>query len=87
MKAFCPTGRSIADCPTTSLYYRDPDGNSIELQVDNFATKEEAARYFLSEAFRENPIGVSSIPKRWSRRMRPACPRASSIHRPVAAKT
>ncbi|MFN6962971.1 MAG: VOC family protein [Pyrinomonadaceae bacterium] len=25
---------------TTSLYYRDPDGNEIELTVDNFATKQ-----------------------------------------------
>jgi hypothetical protein len=35
------------------LPYRpiNPDGNNIELQVDNFATKEEAAHYFLSEAF------------------------------------
>ena len=24
--------------PTTSLYYKDPDGNQIELQVDNFPT-------------------------------------------------
>ena len=23
--------------PTTSLYYRDPDGNMVELQIDNMA--------------------------------------------------
>ncbi len=28
--------------PTTSMYYRDPDGNRVELQVDNFATAEDA---------------------------------------------
>ena len=55
--------RPINHGPTTSLYYRDPDGNNIELQVDNFATKEEAARYFLSDAFKENPIGVAFDPE------------------------
>ncbi|HEU5161787.1 MAG TPA: VOC family protein [Thermoanaerobaculia bacterium] len=33
---------------TTSLYYRDPDGNEVELSVDNFATKEEGNRYVRS---------------------------------------
>ena len=27
---------------TTSLYYHDPDDNAVELQVDNFASSEEA---------------------------------------------
>jgi len=44
--------------PTTSLYYRDPDKNQVELQVDNFPTAEECAEWFHSKAFRENPIGV-----------------------------
>jgi catechol 2,3-dioxygenase-like lactoylglutathione lyase family enzyme len=44
--------------PTTSLYYADPDGNQIELQVDNYATVEEAGEFFYSPAFAINPIGV-----------------------------
>lgn len=44
--------------PTTSLYYRDPDGTQVELQVDNFPTLDEASAWFHSEAFRANPIGV-----------------------------
>jgi catechol 2,3-dioxygenase-like lactoylglutathione lyase family enzyme len=44
--------------PTTSFYYRDPEGNQVELQVDNFATLEGAHGYFQSEAFLANPIGV-----------------------------
>lgn len=44
--------------PTTSLYYEDPDGNHIELQIDNFATNEELDAWFHSEAFAANPIGV-----------------------------
>lgn len=34
---------------TTSLYYRDPDGNDVELSVDNFPTKEECDAFVRSE--------------------------------------
>ncbi len=50
--------------PTTSMYYRDPDGNQIELQVDNFSTLEEANAFVGSSAFQENPIGVEFNPER-----------------------
>ena len=45
--------------PTTSLYYRDPDGNQVELQIDNFDTVEALNDYFRTGAFIENPIGVN----------------------------
>ncbi len=48
--------------PTTSLYYVDPDGNQIEFQVDNYDTVEEAGRFFFSDAFAVNPIGVDFNP-------------------------
>src|SRR3546814_17462514 len=44
--------------PTTSMYYADPDGNQIELQVDNYDKIEDATAFFYSEAFAENPVGV-----------------------------
>jgi catechol-2,3-dioxygenase len=44
--------------PTTSLYYRDPDGNQVELQVDNFGDSEALNGWFRSGAFEKNPIGV-----------------------------
>ena len=44
--------------PTTSMYYRDPDGNRVELQIDNFATVEELKGFFKSDAMKKNPIGV-----------------------------
>ncbi|MBY0325019.1 MAG: VOC family protein [Reyranella sp.] len=56
--------------PTTSIYYADPDGNQVEFQVDNFATNEEAARFFTSSAFAENPIGVDFDPHELLRRLR-----------------
>jgi catechol 2,3-dioxygenase-like lactoylglutathione lyase family enzyme len=50
--------RTINHGPTVSMYYRDPDDNQVELQVDAFRTKQEAAAYFNSTPFVENPIGV-----------------------------
>lgn len=44
--------------PTTSMYYADPDGNQVELQVDNYDSVEEAGKFFYSPAFAKNPIGV-----------------------------
>ncbi|MET7992146.1 VOC family protein [Amycolatopsis sp. NPDC005232] len=43
---------------TTSMYYSDPDGNSVELQVDNFDTIEEGTAFMESETFARNPVGV-----------------------------
>ncbi len=50
--------RTINHGPTVSMYYKDPDGNQVELQVDAFATKQDAASFFDTEAFAKNPIGV-----------------------------
>ena len=50
--------------PTTSMYYRDPEGNQIELQIDNFEKVEELQAWFTSGAFAENPIGVPFDPER-----------------------
>ncbi|CRG83406.1 hypothetical protein PISL3812_00757 [Talaromyces islandicus] len=52
--------------PTTSMYYRDPNGTRVELQVDNFDTAEEADAYMRSEAFKRNPIGVDFEPEEWA---------------------
>jgi hypothetical protein len=55
---------------TVSMYFRDPDGNSVELQVDAFATMEEAKAYMRSDSFRNNPIGVLYDPDEMVRRHR-----------------
>jgi catechol-2,3-dioxygenase len=44
---------------TTSLYYRDPDGNFAELQVDNFATADEATAYMHGPEFNGDSVGPS----------------------------
>ena len=71
---------------TLSYYYADPDGNNIELQVDNFATKEDAAGYFLSEAFKENPIGVAFDPEELVRAYEAGVPEDELVRRPATAK-
>lgn len=47
---------------TTSLYYRDPDGNFVELQVDNFATPEEATAYMKGPEYAADAVGVGFLP-------------------------
>ena len=44
--------------PTTSLYYKDPDGSRVELQVDNMPTAESIEKWMQSGDFAANPIGV-----------------------------
>ena len=55
---------------STSMYYFDPDGNEMELQVDNFPTAEETHAFMRSEEFAENPIGVDFIPEDLVKRVR-----------------
>jgi catechol 2,3-dioxygenase len=43
---------------TFSYYYADPDGNNVELQVDNFGDWSKSKEWMRSsEAFEANPIG------------------------------
>jgi catechol 2,3-dioxygenase-like lactoylglutathione lyase family enzyme len=44
--------------PGTSFYYRDPDGNIVELSAANFETQEAYMAYFKSESYRRNPSGI-----------------------------
>lgn len=47
---------------TLSLYYRDPDGNRMEFQVDA-CTAAEGEAFMNSDVFAENPIGVEYDPE------------------------
>lgn len=68
--------------PTTSFYYRDPDGNQLELQVDNYETVEKATEFFFSPAFAINPIGVDVDPADLARRYHAGEPESSLLKRP-----
>jgi hypothetical protein len=41
----------------TSFYYRDPDGNNVELTAQNFPTLEAMVAFMASQAFKDNPSG------------------------------
>ena len=43
---------------TTSMYYKDPDGNRVEFQADNFPSVEEGNAWIRNSDFAANPIGV-----------------------------
>ena len=65
--------------PTTSLYYRDPDGNQVELQVDNFPDAETLHAWFGSGAFAKNPIGVTFDPDKLAEKYRAGVPVAELV--------
>lgn len=52
--------------PTTSLYYRDPDRNKIELQVDNFDRPEDANAFMGGEKYMTNQIGTDFDVEEWA---------------------
>ena len=52
--------------PTTSFYYRDPDGNKVELQVDNLDTTEEADEFVRGPKFAMNPMGTDIDAESWA---------------------
>lgn len=74
--------RPINHGPTVSMYYHDPDGNSVEFQVDAFATKQAAADYFHTAEFQRNPIGVPFDPDELVRAYEAGVPEAELMRRP-----
>jgi catechol-2,3-dioxygenase len=67
--------------PTTSMYYSDPDGNRIEVEVDNFDTPEESVAFLKSRSFQENPMGSDFDPEEFVRRVR-----SGEDHRSIKAR-
>lgn len=68
--------------PTISMYYKDPDGNSVELQIDNFDSNDEVDKWFASGEFAENPIGVDFEPEDLAAKFRSGVPEAELKKRP-----
>jgi catechol-2,3-dioxygenase len=50
--------------PTLSFYYRDPDGNGIELQSDNCGHDSERWKEILEGPFQTNQMGINVNPER-----------------------
>jgi catechol-2,3-dioxygenase len=74
--------RPINHGPTVSIYYHDPDGTGIELQVDTFPTKQEAQDWFGRDAFKENPIGVLFDPEDLLKAFEAGVPEEELLARP-----
>lgn len=54
--------RSADHGPMTSFYYRDPDGNNVEITAQNFPTLEAMVAFMASDAFKANPSGAEIDP-------------------------
>ena len=68
---------SVNHGPTNSIYYKDPDGNMLETQVDNFDTVEEATQFMAGKEFMENPIGTDMDPEDYIARLKKGEPEAN----------
>ena len=69
---------------TLSLYYKDPDGNRMEFQVD-VGTAADATAYMLSDAFAANPVGVDYDPDALLARYRGGASNAALLAQPAGA--
>lgn len=52
-----PPAATIHHGPTLSAYYRDPDGNVVELFADVFQTAADSDAFMQSPEFAANPVG------------------------------
>lgn len=52
----------IAHGVTTSMYYRDPDRNMVEIQVDRFAEPDEATAYMNGPEYAADSVGPAFDP-------------------------
>jgi catechol-2,3-dioxygenase len=62
---------------STSLYYRDPDQNVVEISASSFATQEEVEACRASENYKRNPAGNVIDPTGWAGE-----PRLSGLNTP-----
>jgi len=66
---------------TMSMYYADPDGNQMELQVDALASVDEANTFMHGAGFAANPIGVEYDPEEILAKMRSGTPGSAFLRR------
>lgn len=71
--------RTMNHGPSTSFYYRDPDGNGVELSAMNFPTETEYSTFVTSEAFKKNISGLAIDADEFVSRYRSGVPQAELI--------
>lgn len=69
--------------PTLSFYYRDPDNNQVELQIDLQPDAASANAWLAKSDFASNPIGVKFDPDDLIARFRAGEPASELFERPV----
>ena len=69
--------------PTISFYYRDPDGNQLELQFDLFEDLVSLHEWFQNSDFDINPVGVTLDAEDLIRRYRAGEDPSTLFARPV----
>ena len=65
--------------PSTSMYYTDPDGNSVELSVDNFRSVDELNDWFAASDFSSNQFGTDVDMDDIARRLDGGAPEAELL--------
>jgi catechol-2,3-dioxygenase len=65
--------------PTLSLYYLDPMGNHVELQID-IMSMEDADAFMRSDTFAKNPIGIEFDAKERNELRKAGAPYAELVH-------
>lgn len=53
----------IAHGVTTSMYYKDPDDNFVEMQIDNFAEPDDATAYMKGPEYAGDSVGPAFDPE------------------------
>jgi catechol-2,3-dioxygenase len=71
---------------TTSLYYRDPDTNLVELQIDNFATADQATAYMRGAEYSADSAGPTFDPEAMAKELDAGTPVAELTNRAWAAR-
>lgn len=69
--------------PGTSFYYRDPDGNMVELSAVNFDDEKDYLAYYSSESYRKNVSGIPIDPNEYVARYRNGTPQSELVRMPV----
>jgi len=62
--------RSSDHGPMVSFYYRDPDGNNVEITAQNFPTLEKMVAFMASAEFAANPSDAEIDAEAWVAKVR-----------------
>jgi catechol 2,3-dioxygenase-like lactoylglutathione lyase family enzyme len=68
--------------PTISFYYRDPDGNKVEMDYDVFETPAQVDAFFVAGAYKENFMGIIIEPEELIAKYEAGVPLKELVHRP-----